>query len=301
MRAVALIVVVAVALSGTGCTTVALGWAGRAFSSTGGTFASESDPELVRGATPFALKAMEALLERTPDNVELLRALAADFTEYAYAFVQSDADELEAKDFTGAQQLRARAAKLYARARNYGQRGLEARHPGLLALLATHADAAVALLSRDDVPFAYWTGLAWGAQIAVSKTDLALVAQLPQAAALMSRALAVDEAYDDGAGHDFFIVYDARSASMGGNIAHAHQHFNRALEISHGQRLAPLVAWAEAVCVQQQNVVEFKSLLERVLAFDVDSVPEVRLANMLSQRRARRLLAQRSDLFLEAE
>jgi hypothetical protein len=51
--------------------------------SSGGTFASDDDPELVKAAAPFSLKLMESLLAENPRNAELLQAAASGFTAYA--------------------------------------------------------------------------------------------------------------------------------------------------------------------------------------------------------------------------
>jgi predicted anti-sigma-YlaC factor YlaD len=51
------------------------------------------------------------------------------------------------------------------------------------------------------------------------------------------------------------------------------------------------------VLVQQQDRAAFEAELRRVIAFDADSAPEFRLANLLAQRRARALLAHVDDLF----
>ncbi len=70
---------------------------GGALADSGGqTFASDDDPELIKAAAPFSLKLMESLLAADPGNDKLLLAAAEGFTEYAYAFVQPDADALEA-------------------------------------------------------------------------------------------------------------------------------------------------------------------------------------------------------------
>ena len=44
---------------------------------------------------------------------------------------------------------------------------------------------------------------------------------------------------------------------------------------------------------------EFVRLLDKVLAFDVDSDPDHRLVNMIAQRRARWLMSRIQDLFAE--
>src|SRR5215475_346743 len=106
---------------------------GNALAGTGTTFAADDDPELIRAAIPFSLKLVESLLAENPRHEGLLLAAARGFTQYAYAFVQEDADELDDTDRVRASALRARAAKLYVRARNYGLRGLEVRHKDFTA------------------------------------------------------------------------------------------------------------------------------------------------------------------------
>src|ERR1041384_8167977 len=75
---------------------------GNALASGGSTFASDDDPELVKAAVAFSLKVMESLLAESPNHKGLLVASSRGFTQYAYAFVQEDADELEDKDLTAA-------------------------------------------------------------------------------------------------------------------------------------------------------------------------------------------------------
>jgi hypothetical protein len=58
------------------------------------------------------------------------------------------------------------------------------------------------------------------------------------------------------------------------------------------------VALAEAVAVQQQDVKEFESLLNRALAIHPDAHSDTRLQNMVMQRRARWLLSRKAELFL---
>src|SRR5215469_7517649 len=107
-------------LSACGCSfkKMAVNRVGDALAGGGTTFASDDDPELVKAAVPFSLKLMESLLAESPNHKGLLFAAASGFTQYSYAFVQEDADELEATDFAAAEQMRARARRLYLRARN---------------------------------------------------------------------------------------------------------------------------------------------------------------------------------------
>jgi predicted anti-sigma-YlaC factor YlaD len=294
--------VTAAALSG--CRSAALTIAAGAVTGTGTSYASDDDPELVREAVPFGLKTMEGILEGKPKHEGLLTSLASGFTQYGFAFVQQDAD---AADLDGkievARAGRDRARRLFLRARDYGLRGLDVRHEGLAARLRAGGtgvrDALRAADAKGDVPLLYWTAAAWALAIANGKADMALVAELPAPVAMMERALALDEAWSEGAIHEFFVTYDAtRTAAEGGGPERAKAHLERALALSMNKKLGPRVSWAEGVLVQRQDRAEFTRVLEEVLRADPGEVPRHTLANVLAQRRAKVLLAHADDLFL---
>ena len=268
----------------------------------GDTYATDDDPELVAAAIPFGLKTIEALLAEAPRHDGLLLAASGGFTQYAYAFVQTEADFVEEKDLARATALRARARKLYARALGYGLRGLEVRHPGFEAGLREDSLRAktLAATTKDDAPLLYWTGAAWGAAIALSKENADLTADQGLVEAIERRALVLDEGFGQGTIHDFFIAFEGgRPAAAGGSVDRARSHLERAVALSHGKRAAPYVSFAESVSVGAQNRAEFEEMLGKALAVDPDAVPGLRLANTVSQRRAAWLLARADELFLE--
>jgi predicted anti-sigma-YlaC factor YlaD len=93
----------------------------------------------------------------------------------------------------------------------------------------------------------------------------------------------------------------SRQGATGDRVARSRLHFTRAIECGKGEQTGPLVALAEAVSVQKQDLTEFESLLNRALAINADRNPETRLANLIMQRRARWLLARKGELFLVPE
>jgi predicted anti-sigma-YlaC factor YlaD len=291
----------ALAIAGTGCSAAASYVAADAIASgSGRAYAEDDDPELVRQAVPFGLKTMESLLEQHPDHDGLLNSLCSGFTQYGYAFVQADADEAEAAGkMAAARAARDRARRLFLRARDYGLHGLDVRHAGIAGRLegARDLDAIVAQLKKEDVPLVYWTAASWALAIAAGKDDMALVAQLPAPGALMRRALALDEAFDEGAIHEFFISWEPAQGGGEEAFQRAREHFDRALVLAKDRKLGPYVAYAEAVAIPRQDRAEFQRLLQHVLAADAEADKEHRLANVLAQRRARLLLSRADDLF----
>ena len=269
---------------------------GDALSGGTGVYASDEDPDLIREAIPFGLKTYESLLETSPEHRGLLLASARGFAAYAY-LLQKEADPLDATDLAGARAMRARAKRLYLRGRDYALRGLEAEHPGFTVDLLADPAAALARATGEDVPFLYWAGAAWAGALSTAKDDLGLVAELPIAGALVGRVLELDEGYEDGAAHEFFISYEG--SRPGGDRDRARRHYRRALALSDGTRASLHLALAEAVTVRDQDLAEFRGLIAAALAVDLDRAPQHRLANTVAQRRARWLAARTPELFVD--
>jgi predicted anti-sigma-YlaC factor YlaD len=287
-------------LATTGCLKqIALGSVADSLSASGNGFGRDDDPELIRDTLPVIIKLMEQIHEGLPKHQALTVALTRAATSYGAAFIAEDADRVEDHDVAASKAIRLRARRMFLRGRAYGLDALELAVPGIRAAMMGNDQAAraaaLAKVKKQDVGALYWTAAAWGLAISNSKDDLELVGQLPKVGELMKRALALDETYDEGALHEFFITYD----SAQNDKKSAQQHYERALELSHGKKLSPYVTYAEAVLVDSQNKKEFSHVLGKVLAFDVDSDLDHRLVNVLAQRRARWLMSRIPDLFAE--
>jgi predicted anti-sigma-YlaC factor YlaD len=295
------VLLLAVATLGTACSIrgMAANSLGNALAEGNSVFASEDDPELVREAVPFGLKTMEGLLEASPRHRGLLYATAAGFTQYAYAFVQQDADQIEAADLGSATAARERAKRLYLRARDYGFRGIEVDARGFRERLSKDPEAALRPLRPKHVRLLYWTAVAWASAMALQVDDSSLSADQYLAEAMMRRALALDEAFELGSIHDFFIAWEAGRRSVGGSLDSAEKHFARAMTLSRGRRVWPLVTRAETVCVARQDRQDFLRTLDEALAVDPGAERTQRLANLLAQRRARWLRSRADELFIE--
>jgi predicted anti-sigma-YlaC factor YlaD len=265
----------------------------------GEAFTRDEDPELVRAAVPFALKTYESLLETVPTHRGLLLATCSGFTQYAFAFVQTDADALEVEDYEAFWQMRQRALKLYLRGRGYCLRALELKHRGVEKRLRLEPEHALAGATKDDVPVLYWTAASWGAAISVGLDRPELIAEVPVARALLNRALALQEDYGRGALHDAMITLEGLPAEMGGSPERARVHFARAVDLSKGLSPGPYISLAAGVSVARKDRTEFERLLDQALAIDPDQDPANRLAILIAQRRAR-MLRSRADRFFTA-
>ena len=298
---VPLALVLTLAASGCSVRRMAVNRIGDALASGGSTYTSDDDIQLVGDALPFSLKLVESLLAEAPRHKGLLLTACQGFTSYSYVYVQDTADVVAVDDLTQANQLRDRARRLYLRAHRYCMRGIEVSYPGVSELLiATPTEAAALVNKPKDVPFLYWSAASLGLAISVSKKDAAMLARIPEVEAFVERGLELNPGWDGGALYAFQVTL--ASARPGPpDFERIGEDYQRAVHLSEGTRASLYVAYAESVCIPEQDRPCFEALLEKALAIDPDEHEDIRLMNLVAQRRARWLLGRVDDLILEEE
>lgn len=297
---VSVAVAVSALLAGCSVQRYAINTLGDMLASGDSVFTTDDDPVLISEALPFSLKLIESLLAAEPEHRGLLLAAGRGYLLYTYAFVHLPAEQAGLDDIESARSLRLRARRLYLRAHSYSLRALETDYPGIGPMLLQNPDEAVLAVSGgsdEDVAALYWTAAALGLAISVSRNEASLLARLPEVEALLDHALELDDAWNAGALHEFSISL-AAAQSMRVNPAALQDHYDRALQLSNGNRAGLHIAFAEAVAIPAQDRSRFVDLLERALAVDVDAEPNERLLNLIAQERAQWLLGRVDELFL---
>jgi len=292
-----LIAFAALSLSGCSVNRFAVNILGDALAGGGGVYTADNDPELIREALPFGLKIFESLLQISPNHEGLLLTASRGFTAYAF-ILQHETERNDKPDSEQRRRSSVRIRNLFLRGRDYALGGLAARHADFVNRLRENPIATLAATTKEDVPFLYWAGAALGGAISVAKGELNLLVELPLAGAMVQRVLELDESYDRGAAHEFFIAYEA--ARPAGSTERARKHYRRALELSGGQRASVHLTLAEAVSVKEQNLAEFRALLSAAMLVPIETIPELRLVNALARQRAAWLAKHIEDFFVDA-
>lgn len=256
---------------------------------------AESDLELAREASAFYLKLSESVLRQTPGHGPLAEAVAAGFTQYAYAFVAFEAEQLEARDAKAAERLRQRAARLYLRAYRHAMNGLETETPGFRLALSRPDAKDWPRLRPEQVGLAYWAAAAWGGWISLSKDDAEVLADLPLAIRLANLAWQVDPAWGQGALTSLLATFEA--ARAGGSRAQALRWFDQAIAQSAGKSAGPLLGKAEGYAQSAGDRAMFEQLLHQALAITEQPDSPLALQNEVMRRRARWLSERTDDLF----
>ena len=278
--------------------TMAVKTVANTLSAPGDVFTRDDDPALVRDALPFALKLYESLLESVPTHVPLLVSTCGGFTQYGYAFVEAEADQLDSSRRQEAQELRERALKLYLRGRGYCLRALDARFgPGTQRGAAPGSSGGSLEGQTRGHALLYWSAASWGSAIAlgIDRPDLAI--DFPAVRALAERALALDPGWNSASVHELMITLDSVPEALGGDPAKAREHFKAAVELQKGLSPGPYVALATGVSVPAQDRAEFERLLKEALAIDPEKDPSNRLVILVTQKRARILLDRVGEKF----
>jgi predicted anti-sigma-YlaC factor YlaD len=277
--------------------TIAMNRMADALSATARSYSSDNDIELVRTAAPSTLKLVEMMLDGSPQHPGLLLTACSGFTQYAFGFLQIDAEIAAVSDRAGAAALNERAARMYARARGYCLRLIETRHRGFGAELKKDARTALARAGKEDVPGLFWLAVASGGEASLASVPLLRLPDLVTIRAILNRALALDEAWDRGAIHEVLISLDGMPALLGGSAERATRHFERAVELSGGRSAFAYVTMASSVSVPARDRAGFEKHLKAALAVDVDADASRRLGNLIAQRRAKFLLSRANALF----
>jgi predicted anti-sigma-YlaC factor YlaD len=256
---------------------------------------TETDLELLRDAAPFHLKLSESILRQNPGHRALAESVAAGFTQYSYAFVAFEAEQIETKDAKAAERLRQLAAKLYERAHRHAMRGLEAASPGFAMALASAQEKDWPAIPTEHVGLAYWAAASWGGWISLSKDDPDVVADLPLAVRLAHRAWAVDPNWGQGTLAGLLGTFEA--ARPGGSQKQALAYFDQSIAQSGGKSAGALLAKAEGYAQPAGDREQFERLLRQALAIRDEAGSPQALQNEVMRRRARWLLDKTDDLF----
>jgi hypothetical protein len=266
-------------------------------------FGEENDVQLAREAAPGQLKTADGFLASSPENRLLLEVLARGYLEYAFGFLE---DELEAMPDDNAhhehrEALAARASNLYDRARGYAMRHLQTFGKGVTTASKqdlTAFEAALAQLPKEAAPGLLCGGMAWASAINLNRADIARVAELPKAVAMVQRAYVLDKAIMFGAAPmTLGLVKSSQGKAMGGDPDAARKYFEEAIALHGGNYLLAKVMMARFYAVITQDRPLFEKLLGEVAAAPADALPSARLPNELAKRRAARYLKTAEELF----
>ena len=217
-------------------------------------------------------------------------------TQFTYAFMVEKADRIIESDYESGKDLYLKAVESFELAISHGKTSLQLRHPQLQNMMDWITEDVT--FTENDVPYLYWLGAAYGGAIGSSRGKAKWVIQLPIVGYLLEKALVIYPAWNFGAIHSALISYSmARTDLLGNNVENAKIHYRQAMLFSSNQDAGAKVSFAENVLVSIQEKDKFVTLLNEVLAMDLEKNKELSLGNMIARKRALWLLSKTDELF----
>lgn len=141
---------------------------------------------------------------------------------------------------------------------------------------ALKADPTRALerTKREYVQLLYCSAASLGAAISAGGIEHPeLLIDWPIVRALAERALALDEAWNNGAIPELMITVESQGEALGGSEERARRYFARAIEIQRGLSPSPYVALATGVVKSEQDRDEFARLIDQRSNFNASRCP----------------------------
>ena len=237
----------------------------------------QSDIELVcEGASSYLLM-IDSMIESDPNNKELLKIGAQSYAGSVAALQACDSPKERLKTLSN-------------KSARYGKSLLSTMLP-IDGGDQEKIEAALEKRSSADAHYLFWGSYGWLAWIEQQQGSPAALADLVTVEKIMTRLLELDDTVEQGGPHLFFgVLFGSKPQMIGGDPEQSRYHFERALEISNRSFLMAHVLFAATYSRMVFDQDLHDNLLEEVLTFDLDQVPDNRLSNQIAKRRAQELL-----------
>ena len=245
---------------------------------------NQDDPETVRDGAPSYLLLLDSFIEGNPDDPALLAAGASLYASYGAVF----AEEPE------------RAARLTARARDYGQRGMCESYVAACGWPTATYDEFVTSLSgvkQKHADSLYAFGFAMLAYLRTHSDDWNALAELPQVEALFNHYIAISGEQTNASTYTYMgILLTLRPPALGGKPEEARIYFEKAIHLTSGKDLSAKVEYARGYA----RLLYERELHDRLLHEVLDADPYAdgfTLSNVMAQQDGEILLADADNYF----
>ena len=181
----------------------------------------------------------------------------------------------------------------------YGNRGMAAISKDFEKRMhaGTKVEDAVKVLGRNAVPLLYWSASNLG-KWAKAKSFTTLLEHKDRIFKLVSRVHEVGPDYFHGAADRYFGAYHTKIPFPNGDLPTSKASFEASLKRAPGY-IGTRVLYAEMYAIKAKDRDTFKTQLDQVMAYDVESMPEIKPECVAEKKKAAALLEEIDIYFPE--
>jgi len=266
----------------------------------------ETDPAIVKGAMPYALKQYEGLMvvaDSVGADTALLYRLAAEgFVSYGYGFV---APEMWGREFDDSEEvyfLKRRVKDYLTRAHKYARLFLKSENAKVAAALDTPQELEALLpgaTSEGEIDALYWVAYTWAQRIGVDTDDMEWVSNLGTVDMIMQHIEATKPEHEGGGAlMTLAVAACKKGAGFSGKegIAEAKARLERAMKLTPGYMM-PQYLYGRWYCQAIGDAKCYVDNLTAVLHADINAYMPKRLTNVLAKDWARYWLIHGGQFF----
>ena len=184
-------------------------------------------------------------------------------------------------------------------ATNEAELALGQQYPGFRSKYCSRQPYKSALqqLDRDAISGMYWYATALG-KYALATSIVEVLNQKDRIKAMMDTIRQLEPSFFYHAADRYLGAFFTKIPFPTGDLPLSRSHFEAAINGS-PEYLASRTLFAEMYAIKAKDRATFKAQLDAVLAFDLDSAPDIRPENQVEQRKARDLLEEIDIFFPE--
>lgn len=248
-----------------------------------------------RAKAEAAIKAWQELLKAAPNRPDIRTRLARAHYYYADSILWLDYN-IGGKEAAGAEM-----AKNYKEAANQAELALGQKYPGFRSKYCARQPFNTALeqLDKDAVPAMYWYAASLS-RYALMTSLVEVLNQTDRIKAMMDLIARFEPSYWYWAADRYQGGFYTKIPFPSGDLPRSTRHFDKAVTNAPNY-LATKVIYAEMNAAKAGDRALFERLLKEVMAFDLESAPDIKPENAAEQKKAKYYLDDIDNLVEEKE
>jgi tetratricopeptide (TPR) repeat protein len=242
---------------------------------------------LDQGNVEKAIESWEKSLAINPDQADLRVKLARAHYFLADGHLRFDEEKSDVM------------LKHFEAATNHSELALGQKYPGYAKKYCARRPfkQALAQVDKGAAPAMYWYASALG-KYALAKSIVMILNEKDRIRAMMTTIRELDSTFFFTGPDRYFGAFYTKIPFPSGDLVRSAKHFEASIKGSPNY-LASRVLYAELNRIKAGDRAKFKELLDAVVAFDVNSAPELLPENTIEQRKAKALLEEIDVYFPE--
>ena len=154
---------------------------------------------------------------------------------------------------------------------------------------------------KDNIYELYYLAASLGGAIKTSQGDPKELINFPKIGKLLKKAIKIDPKWNNGALQSAMMSYTASRMDISREVIKdtVNSYFQKACDYSNSLDASIFVSYAELIHKPDQNKADFIKTLEKSLLINAEKNSNFRISNIIAQRRAKWLLSNLEDYFIE--